>query len=187
MANENIIIGHIEQALIDKLNTALTSLTAAQTLFIDTVAQLNAHNVEADSHLDIRQDLLELKIGTGFLTVEDGEAKIATAVTAHDTSALSHPDLRTVIADLRNALDALTIRIVALEPTEEEEELSELERRLAAVDAYYDPTLAALLSAWQVASMQGLPTADSIADQYQTLLTEKAEARATVLREFSYE
>ncbi len=187
MSGENVIIGQVEQELIDRLSTALTALQQAQTLFVDTITKLDEHNIEQDSHLDIRQMIIELQIGTGFITPEAANELINTTIGLHDSNEFSHTDIRDILTTMRNEIDAIDVRLRAVEPTEDEQSLTELERRLKLIDDYYDPTLEALLQAWQVASMQGLPTADDIADSYQSLLTEKAEARADVLREFQYE
>lgn len=187
MSDENVIIGQVEQELIDRLNAALTALQQAQNVFVNTITKLEEHNIEQDSHLDIRQKILELQIGTGFITTEDADELINTKITQHNSNESSHTDIRDILTELRNAIDALDVRLRAVEPSEDDQNLTELERRLKLIDDYYDPTLNALLQAWQVAAMQGLPTADEIADAYQSLLTEKAEARANVLREFQYE
>lgn len=187
MSGESVIIGQVEQELIDRLNGALTALQQAQVLFTNTVNLLEEHKIEMDSHLDIRQMILELQIGSGFLTPDAGDALISTAVQNHDTSESNHTDIRGILTTMRNEIDAIDVRLRAVEPTEDDQNLTELERRLKLIDDYYDPTLTALLQAWQVASMQGLTTADAIADEYQTLLNEKAQARADVLRQFQYE
>ena len=114
MANENALIGQLEQEFLDRLNNALTALQDAQEMFVNTINKLEEHNIEEDSHLDIRQMLIELRVGAGFLTPEVGQTLVSTSIHEHNDNEYSHPDIRTVLMELRSAVDALDVRVRAL-------------------------------------------------------------------------
>jgi len=178
--------GILEQSVVEKLEEALAALQAAQALFTDTMAALASHDANEESHLDIRHEIMAITVGTGFITSEQATQQIDSTLDIHNASVSAHANILTAIDGLLTRLAALEARVDAIEPIDEDDDLTELERRLKAIDDYYDPTLASLLNAWQVASMAGLSTADAIANEYQALLNEKAQARADVLREFDY-
>lgn len=178
--------GILEQSVVEKLEEALSALQSAQALFVNTMDALTSHDSNDESHLDIRHDIMSIKVGTGFITAEQAGTQIAGAIELHNNSVSAHTNILNAINQLMTRLTDLEARVDTIEPIDEDDDLTELERRLKAVDDYYDPTLASLLNAWQVASMAGLSTADAIANEYQALLNEKAQARADVLREFDY-
>ncbi len=178
--------GILEQSVVEKLEEALAALQTAQGLFIDTMAALASHDANEESHLDIRHEIMAITVGTGFITSEQASQQIEGAIDLHNVSVSAHSNILTAIGGLITRITELEARVDAIEPIDEDDDLTELERRLKEVDDYYDPTLASLLNVWQVASMAGLSTADAIANEYQQLLNEKAQARADVLREFDY-
>ena len=175
-----------EQSILDQAQQLLQELQTAMTTFTDTLDQLERHDSDAAAHLDIRNDIQDIVSGEGLITRDDALTEITKAVSEHDSSGSAHTFLSQRIQTLSDSLSALTKRVDKLEPTPPDDGTTELEKKLKAIDDYYDPTLKALMDAWNIAKMNNTGTADAIAAEYQKLSQEKAQAIADVMREYTY-
>lgn len=185
--NTSALVGAMtEQTILDKAEQLLAELQKAMTVFTDTIDQLAKHDVDNSSHLDIRESIQGIVSGEGLITREDAVTAIKEAIDEHNSSATSHATLTQQLDSMRTSLTTLTQRVEKLEPTPPDDGMTELEKKLKAIDDYYDPTLKALMDAWNVAKMNNTGTADAIAAEYQKLSQEKAKAIADALREYTY-
>lgn len=175
------------QMLLDKLEVALAELQRAQEQLTGYTTSLDDHNSSDEAHPDIRAKLNDIIAGTGFATNEYVNTTVVNAIVEHNVSAEAHPLISGKISEVATEVALLDKRLKKLEPATEDPTdptKTELQRRLKAIDDYYDPTLAELQKAWDAANIQGLPTANQIAIDFQILLAEKTAARKKVLKEF---
>lgn len=175
-----------EQTILDQAQKLLQELQEAMASFTNTDDRLTRHDGDSSAHIDIRELIQGIVSGDGLISRDDAMSEISKAIATHDTSGKAHVHISQQLQVLSESLATLTERVSQLEPTPPDDGTSELEKKLKAIDDYYDPTLQALMDAWNIAKMNNTGTADAIAAEYQKLSQEKAQAIADVMREYVY-
>lgn len=175
-----------ESELVEKGNELLAKLQEALSTFGDVMTALADHKIDGDSHPDIRNLIQSIVTGTGFVTVDQANVLINDAIAAHDTSVASHPGLKTLLEQLQLAFNDLKTRVDILDPPPSTDPLTQLNLALKAIDAKYDPIIAALQQAYNAAVIGDTGTSDAIAANIQAETLAKANARYEVMKEYGY-
>lgn len=173
-------------SLIERCNQLLEQYSTLTTSYVDTLEQLRNHTIDPETHFDIRAKIQAIVTGTNFISLEYFDKQVPALIGAHDTSTTCHQDIRLKQTAMENKQIELEGRVKALEPIiDPDDPVTELEKKLAEIDAYYNPTLEKLMAAYNAAALVNDKTAmNNIAIEYQRVLTEKANKRAEAMLQY---
>ena len=166
---------------LDALLDATQQLQDAQANLEQAISDLTSHNTDLEAHPDIRAILDKILSGDHIYTrqqiVELIEEKLDIHISAEPKDA--HASMANQIDELNNALQAALTRIEALENWRngtDDEDRTELERRIQEVEDRYQPILEALQQSFKEAQEAGNDEiAAAIKTNIETTMNQKTQ------------
>ena len=170
----------------NNFSDAIAALQEAQGALVNATNRIEEHNINESAHADIREAIEEIKSSDSIYTRDQIEELVATQLTLHTDKDFktAHSGWDAFETTLEERLEALVLRVQAIEDKLDgrDQEASDLQAQLQAIEDRYAPLLEQLSNALIAAQSAG---SDELADQYRatiasTLDQKKADLLACI-------
>lgn len=168
----------------NNFSDAIAALQEAQGALVDAANRIEEHNINESAHADIREAIAEIKSSDSIYTRDQIEELIAEKLTVHTDKDFktAHSGWNAFETTLSERLEALLLRITAIEDKLDgkDQEASDLQAQLQAIEDRYAPLLEQLSNALIAAQAAG---SDELANQYRATIASTLDQKKADLLE----